>query len=184
MEQASAHLRHELRIAIQQQEAVLIQQQAHVANAATRAQTAEQEREDMARSKHSANPSKTPARLWSHSAEWDHNLHGISLGQELIEATSWAKGQNKHLHGEDQHLPPQSSSQQQKQQLRKDPRQQDAPRQEPVQERQELRPNQEPQQTPRQKQRVRMQDDSPTVDDGRRKRPRVVESGSQKMETN
>ena len=61
---------------------------------------------------------------------------------------------------------------------------QDAPRQEqPVQERPELRPKQEPQQTPRQKQRVRMQDDSPTVDDGRRKRPRVVETGSRKMET-
>ena len=28
-----------------------------------------------------------------------------------------------------------------------------------------------------------MQDDSPTVGDGRRKRPRVVETGSQKMET-
>ena len=28
-----------------------------------------------------------------------------------------------------------------------------------------------------------MQDDSPTVDDGRGKRPRVVASGSQKMET-
>ena len=28
-----------------------------------------------------------------------------------------------------------------------------------------------------------MQDDSPTVDDGRGKRPRVVETGSQKMET-
>ena len=61
---------------------------------------------------------------------------------------------------------------------------QDASRQEPpVHERQELRPNQEPQQTPRQKQRVRMQDDSPTVDDGRGKRHRVVASGSQKMET-
>ena len=60
---------------------------------------------------------------------------------------------------------------------------QDAPRQEPVHELQELTPNQEPQQTPRQKQRVRMQDDSPTVDDGRRKPPRVVESGQQKMET-
>ena len=82
-----------------------------------------------------------------------------------------------------------------KQQLRRDPRQQqfhpepgpqvkqDTPRQEPVHERQESRPIPEPQQTPRQKQRVRMQDDSPTVDDGRRKRPRVVESGSQKMET-
>ena len=33
------------------------------------------------------------------------------------------------------------------------------------------------------KQRVRMQDDSPTVDDGRGKRLRVVASGSQKMET-
>ena len=54
---------------------------------------------------------------------------------------------------------------------------QDAPRQEPVHERQELRPNQEP----RQKERVRMQDDSD--DDGRGKRPRVVASGSQKMET-
>ena len=56
---------------------------------------------------------------------------------------------------------------------------QDSPRQEPVHERQELRPNQEP----RQKRRVRMQDDSQTVDDGRGQRPRVVESGSQKMET-
>ena len=60
---------------------------------------------------------------------------------------------------------------------------QDAPRQEPTHERQESRPNQEPQQTPRQKQRVRMQDDSPTVDDGGGKRPRIVETGSQKMET-
>ena len=60
---------------------------------------------------------------------------------------------------------------------------QDAPRQEPARQRQESRPNQEPQQTPRQKQRVRMQDDSPTVDDGRGKRPRVVETGPQKMET-
>ena len=60
---------------------------------------------------------------------------------------------------------------------------QDAPIQEPVHERQESGPIQEPQQKPRQKQRVRMQDDSPTVDDGRGKRPRVVESGSQKMET-
>ena len=76
-----------------------------------------------------------------------------------------------------QHVPPQSSSQPLKQQSRKDPRQQqfhpepgpqvkqDTPRQQPVHERQESRPNQEPQQTPRQKQRVRMQDDSPTVDD-------------------
>ena len=55
------------------------------------------------------------------------------------------------------------------------------PRQEPAHQRQESRPNQEPQQTPRQKQRVRMQDDS--NDDGRGKRPRVVASGSQKMET-
>ena len=31
-------------------------------------------------------------------------------------------------------------------------------------------------------QRVRIQEDSPTVDDGRRKRPRVVETGPQKME--
>ena len=60
---------------------------------------------------------------------------------------------------------------------------QDAPRQEPVHERHESRPNQEPQQTARQKQRVRMQEDSPTVDDGRGKRPRVVETGPQKMET-
>ena len=60
---------------------------------------------------------------------------------------------------------------------------QDTPRQQPVRERQESRPNQEPQQPPRQKQRVRIQEDSPTVDDGRGKRPRVVETGSQKMET-
>ena len=62
-------------------------------------------------------------------------------------------------------ITPQSLSKSQKQQLRKDPRQQqfhpetgpqvkpDARRQEPAHERQELRPNQEPQQTPRQKQR-------------------------------
>ena len=55
--------------------------------------------------------------------------------------------------------------------------------QEPVHERQESRSNQEPRQTPRQKQRVRMQDDSPTVDDGGGKRRRVVETGPQKMET-
>ena len=58
----------------------------------------------------------------------------------------------------------------------------DAPRQKPAQERQESRSNQESQQPPRQK-RVRIQEDSPTADDGRRKRPRVVETGSQKMET-
>ena len=93
-----------------------------------------------------------------------------------------------------QHVPPQSSSQPVKQQSRKDPRQQlfhpepgpqmkqDAPRQQPVHERQESRPNQEPQQ-PREKHRVRIQEDSPTVDDGRGKRPRVVDTGSQKMET-
>ena len=93
------------------------------------------------------------------------------------------------------HVPPQSSSQPLKQQSRKDPRQQqfhsepgpqvkqDAPRQQPAHERQESRPNQEPQHTPRQKQRVRIQEDSPTVDDGRGKRPRVVETGPQKMET-
>ena len=93
-----------------------------------------------------------------------------------------------------QHVPPQSSSQPLKQQSRKDPRPQqfhpeprpqmkhDAPRQQPVHEHQESRPNQEPQQPPRQKQRVRIQEDSQTVDDGRRKRPRVVETGSQKME--
>ena len=60
---------------------------------------------------------------------------------------------------------------------------QEAPRQEPAHQRQESKVNQEPQQTPQQKQRVRMQDDSPTVDDGRGKRPSVVASGSQKMET-
>ena len=58
----------------------------------------------------------------------------------------------------------------------------DAPRQQPVHEHQESRPNQEPQQPPRQKQRVRIQENAPTVD-GRGKRPRVVETGSQKMET-
>ena len=60
---------------------------------------------------------------------------------------------------------------------------QDTPRQQPVHVRQELRPDQEPQQPPRQKQCVRIPKDSPSVDDGRRKRPRVVETGPQKMET-
>ena len=52
-----------------------------------------------------------------------------------------------------QHVPPQSSSQPLKQQSRKDPQQQQF----------------HPQQLPRQKQRVRIQEDSPTVDDGRGK---------------
>ena len=87
-----------------------------------------------------------------------------------------------------QHVSPQSSSQPLKQQSRKDPRPRrshpeprpqmthDAPIQEPLHERQESRPIQEPQQPPRQKQRVRIQEDSPTVDDGRGKRPRFVEN--------
>ena len=48
----------------------------------------------------------------------------------------------------------------------------DAPRQQPVHERQESG-----------QKRVRIQENSPTVDDGRGKRRRVVETGSQKMET-
>ena len=120
----------------------------------------------------------------------ERSKHGVPRHQDLTQQQPPTESPPQN-----QQLPPRSSSLSQKQQLRKVPRQQqfhpepgpqvkqDAPRQEPVHERQESRPNQEPQQTPRQKQRVRMQDDSPTVDDGRRKRPRVVETGSQKMET-
>ena len=120
----------------------------------------------------------------------ERSKHGVPRQQDLTQQQPPTQSPPQK-----QPPPPQSSSQSHKQGLRKDPRQQqfhpepgpqvkqDAPRQEPVHERQESRPNQEPQQTPRQKQRVRTQDDSPTVDDGRRKRPRVVETGSQKMET-
>ena len=118
----------------------------------------------------------------------ERSKHGVPRQQDLTQQQPPTQSPPQK-----QQLPPQSSSQSQKQQSRKDPRQQqfhpkpgpqakqDAPRQEPVHERQELRPNQEPQQTPRQKERVRMQEDSD--DDGRGKRPRVVASGSQKMET-
>ena len=104
----------------------------------------------------------------------ERSKHGVPRQQDLTQQQPLTQSPPQK-----QQLPPQSSSQSQKQQLRKDPRQQqfhpepgpqvkpDAPRQEPVLERQESRPKQEPQQTPRQKQRVRMQDDSPTVDDGR-----------------
>ena len=119
----------------------------------------------------------------------ERSKHGVPRQQDLTQQQPPTQSPPQK-----QPPPPQSSSQSHKQGLRKDPRQQfhpepgpqvkhDAPRQEPVHERQESRPNQDPQQTTRQKQRVRTQDDSPTVDDGRRKRPRVVETGSQKMET-
>ena len=120
----------------------------------------------------------------------DRSKHGVPRQQDLTQQQPPTESPPQK-----QHVPPQSSSQPPKQQLRKDPRQQqfhpesgpqmtqDAPRQEPVHERQESRPNQEPQQTPRQKLVVRIQEDSSTVDDGRGKRPRVVETGPQKMET-
>ena len=120
----------------------------------------------------------------------ERSKHGVPRKQDLTQQQPPTQSPPQK-----QQLPPQSSLQSQKQQSRRDPRQQQfhtepgpqvkqyAPRQEPIHGHQELRPNKEPQQTPRQKQRVRMQDDSPTVDDGRGKRPRVVESGSQKMET-
>ena len=88
-----------------------------------------------------------------------------------------------------QQPPPQSPPQSQKKQLRKDPRQQqfhpepgsqvDAPRQEPAHERQELGPNQEPEQSNEFECKTMHQ--QLMMDWG--KRPRVVESGSQKMET-
>ena len=120
----------------------------------------------------------------------ERSKHGVPRQQDLTQQQPPTDSPPQK-----QNVPPQSSSQSHKPGLRKDPRQQqfhpepepqvkqDAPRHEPAHERQESRPNQEPQQTPRQKQRVRMQDDSPTVDDGRGKRPRVVETSSQKMET-
>ena len=120
----------------------------------------------------------------------ERSKHGVPRQQDLTQQQPPTESPPQK-----QHVPPQSSSQPLKQQSRKDPRQQqfhpepgphlkqDAPRQQPVHERQESRPNQEPQQPPRQKQRVRIQEDSPTVDDGRGKRPRVVETGPQKMET-
>ena len=107
----------------------------------------------------------------------ERSKHGVPRQQDLTQ----------------QQPPPQFPPQSQKQLPRKDPRQQpfhpepgpqvkqDAPGHEPAHHRQESRPNQQPQQSPRQRQRVRMQDDSD--EDGRGKRPRVVASGSQKMET-
>ena len=120
----------------------------------------------------------------------EHSKHGVPRQQDLTQQQPPTESPPQK-----QHVSPQSSSHPLKQQSRKDPRPQqfhpeprpqmkhDAARQQPVHERQEPRPNQEPQQPPRQKQRVRIQEDSPTADDGRGKRPRVVETGSQKMET-
>ena len=120
----------------------------------------------------------------------ERSKHGVPRQQDLTQQQPPTESPPQK-----QRVSPQSSSQPLKQQSRKEPRpqqfhpeprpqvKQDAPRQEPAQERQESRPNQEQQQPPRQKQRVRIQEDSPTADDGRGKRPRVVETGSQKMET-
>ena len=113
----------------------------------------------------------------------ERSKHGVPRQQDLTQQQPPTESPPQK-----QHVSPQSSSQPLKQQSRKDPRPQqfhpepkpqmkhDAPIQEPVHERQESRPNQEPQQPPRQKQRVRIQEDSPTADDGRGKRPRVVEN--------
>ena len=120
----------------------------------------------------------------------ERSKHGVPRQQDLTQQQPPTESPPQK-----QHVSPQSLSQPLKQQSRKEPRPQqfhpepkpqmkhDAPRQEPVHERQVSRPHQEPQQPPRQKQRVRIQEDSPTADDGRVKRPRVVETGSQKMET-
>ena len=120
----------------------------------------------------------------------ERSKHGVPRQQDLAQQQPPTESPLQK-----QHVSPQSTSQPLKQQLRKDPTPQqflpeprpqmkhDAPRQQPIHERQESRPNQEPQQPPRQKQQVRIQEVSPTVDGGRRTRPRVVETGSQKMET-
>ena len=118
----------------------------------------------------------------------ERSKHGVPREQDLTQQQPPTESPPRK-----QHVPPQSSLQPLKQESRMDSRQQqfhpepgphvkqDTPRQQPVHERQES--NQEPQHPPRQKQRVRIQEDSPTVDDGRGKRPRVVETGPQKMET-
>ena len=120
----------------------------------------------------------------------ERSKHGVPRQQDLTQQQPPTESPPQK-----QHVTPPSSSKPMKQQSRKDPRllqfhpepkpqmKHDAPRQQPVHEHQESRPNQEQQQPPRQKQRVRIQEDSPTVDDGRGKRPRVVATGSQKMET-
>ena len=104
----------------------------------------------------------------------ERSKHGVPRQQDLTQQQPPTESPPQK-----QHVPPQSSSRPLKQQSRKDPRQQqfhpepgpqvkqDAPRQQPVHEHQESRPNQEAQQPPRQKQRVRIQEDSPTADDGR-----------------
>ena len=80
----------------------------------------------------------------------ERSKHGVLRQQDLTQQQPPTESPLQK-----QHVSPQSSSQPLKQQSRKDPRPQQS------------RPNQEPQQPPRQKQRVRIQEDSPTVDDGR-----------------
>ena len=106
----------DLQIAMQQQQAVLMKQQAQVTDAATRAPTAVQERAEMARfaarlaARADAGDiidSKAPGQLFkytgkkvSDSAEWDHNVRifmGAFFGQEIFEAMSWAERQKKPI---------------------------------------------------------------------------------------
>ena len=119
MEQAVAQMRQELHdspVAMQQQHAVLIQQQAHVWDATTTAPTAEQGRADMARiaerlaaraddgdiidNEALGQPFKYTGKKDSDSAEWDHKVRifmEFCFGQEIFEAMSLAKRQKKPI---------------------------------------------------------------------------------------
>ena len=99
-----------------QQQAVMIQQLAHVTDAAARAMTTERERAvvasiaaefaaraddgDIIDNKALGQPFKYTVKDDSHFAEWDHKIR-ISIrarfGQEILEATSWAERQQKPI---------------------------------------------------------------------------------------
>ena len=120
----------------------------------------------------------------------ERSKHGVPRQQDLTQQQPPTESPPQK-----QHVPSQSSSQPLKQQSRKDPRQQqfhpepgpqvkqDAPRQQPIHDVKSRDQMKNHSNHHDRKKRVRIQEDSPTVDDGRRKRRRVVETGPQKMET-
>ena len=119
----------------------------------------------------------------------ERSKHGVPRQQDLTQQQPQTESPPQK-----QHVSPQSSSQPLKQQSRKDPRPQqfqpeprpqmkhDAPRQQPVQE-QSIKSRDQIKNHSNRHDRINEFEDSPTVDDGRGKRLRVVETGSQKMET-
>ena len=100
---------------MQQQQAVMIQQRVHVTESATRAQTEEHQRADMARiaarlaarvdggnmdNKALGQPFKYTGKKGSDFAEWHYKIRifmGAKLGHEILKVMSWANKQRKSI---------------------------------------------------------------------------------------